>query len=575
MKIGNGISRKMRYGSISAGITAAVLAVVILINIGASVLCSAQRWFIDMTTEPLYTLSEEADNLLKDTIDSANANRAENDPVKVDLIFCADPDMLYGNEMMRTVYYTALAMEKAYPDTIEVSWRNVWSNPSSVDAYRTTSYSSIYQSNVIVASGTEFRVYSYRAFFTFNDEADEEPWAYSGEKNFIKGIRAVTRAEAPICALTTNHGEPWNDPEQAAKYSEFVKVLEGAGYEVVKLNLKDEPIPANCRLIVSFDPKLDFDRDTDFSTPLGSAETELMKLDAYLDKAYSFMVFADSDTPKLKNLEEYLEEWGVAFDRTAEGGTYEVVDPSNKTDSEGLAMIGQYATEGLGSSLTDDMRETGAPKVVFGNALSIKYSPTYKISYEAANEETGSEAFIYGSYYKNNKSRDVFDVFSTGKDAYAYSKLNGNRVQDAEGNDLVADSSGEYKLMTVTRHTRIVGEGQGYTNVYDNSYVCAVGSTDFASNEALASGAYANADVLLGTLRIIGREIEPVGFKPNSLYDATMDEAYYKVTATQADGSTSMEIKPSLVAWAVILAALPVVTLAVCGLVVFVKRKTR
>lgn len=571
MKIGNGISRKLRYGSVSAGITAAVLAVVILINIGVSVLCSAQRWFIDMTTEPLYTLSEEADNLLKDTIDSANANRAENDPVKVDIIFCADPDMLYGNEMMRYVYYTALAMEKAYPDTIEVSTRNVWSNPSSVDEYRTTSYSSIYQSNVIVASGTEFRVYSYRTFFTFNEEGDAEPWAYSGEKNFIKGIRAVTRAEAPICALTTNHGEPWLDPAQAARYSEFVKVLEGAGYEVVYLNLQTEEIPADCRLIVTFDPQ------TDFLTPLDGADysNELMKLDVYLDKAYSFMVFADSDTPKLKNLEEYLEEWGVAFDRTAEGGAYEVIDPSNKTDSEGLAMIGQYATEGLGSSLTDDMREAGAPKVVFGNALSIKYSPTYKITYQAADEESGTDAFVYGSYFKNNKSRDVFDVFCTGKDAYAYSKLNGNRVQNAAGEDLVVDSSGEYKLMTVTRHTRIVGEGQGYTNVYDNSYVCAVGSTDFASNEVLASGAYANADVLLGTLRIIGREIEPVGFKPNSLYDATMDEAYYKEDVTLADGTTSSAIKPSLVAWAVILAALPVVTLVACGTVVFLKRRTR
>ena len=59
---------------------------------------------------------------------------------------------------------TALGLQKQFPETIEVSWRDVWSNPSSVDMYRSTSYSTIYPSNVIVASGTEFRVSSARTF---------------------------------------------------------------------------------------------------------------------------------------------------------------------------------------------------------------------------------------------------------------------------------------------------------------------------------------------------------------------------------------------------------------------------
>ena len=49
---------------------------------------------------------------------------------------------------------------------LEVRTTNVWSNPSSVDAYRTNSYSSIYQTNVIVASGSEFRATSGSARFS-------------------------------------------------------------------------------------------------------------------------------------------------------------------------------------------------------------------------------------------------------------------------------------------------------------------------------------------------------------------------------------------------------------------------
>ena len=150
MKLNNGFGRKLRYGSVSLSLTAGVIAAVLLLNVLFSVLCTENRWFIDMTAGHydnkgrtqyygLYTLSDQAKQLLGDTIESANASRAEDDPVKVDIIFCADPDMLYGNRLMRYLYYTALAMEKQFFDTIKVSTVDVWDNPSAVDAYRTNS----------------------------------------------------------------------------------------------------------------------------------------------------------------------------------------------------------------------------------------------------------------------------------------------------------------------------------------------------------------------------------------------------------------------------------------------------
>ena len=563
MKIGNGLERKLRYGSASVGFGALVIAAVILVNVVFGALCSGNLWFIDMTPlakkapSTLYTLSSVAKQMVGEAIDSANANRGEGeDPVKVDIIFCNDPDMLLKSEKMRYIYYTALEMEKAYPDTIKVSTRDVWNNPSSVDEFRTNSYSSIQQSNVIVSSGTEFRVYSYRAFFTYSELTDEEPWAYSGEKNFVKGITAVTRAESPICALTVNHGEPFATEAGRAEYSEFLNVLDNAGYQTVFLDLENEEIPENCRLIITFDPQKDF--VTDF---YGGAVSELKKLDSFLDKAYSFMVFADADTPKLRNLEEYLEEWGIVFSREA-GATYEVVDPANSLDGVGVTMIGQYESEGLGGDLTEDMREKGAsPKVVFGNALAIAYSPTYEQTYVLADEETGTGAFTYAFYFKNNKERSLYDVFRTGGSAFAYAKENGERLKDANGQDLVVDTSSNYRLMTLTRHFRTVSEGQGYTNVYDNSYVCAVGSTEFASNAVLSTNAYGNTDVLLSTLRTIGREIEGSGITQKSFHSAEMNEDYY---TTQAN-----------VAVTVVLVLRPAVVLGSTGLIILIRRRVR
>ncbi len=570
MKMNNGFGRKLRYGSISLSLTAGVVAAVLLFNVLISFLCTENRWFIDLTTghydkkerveyEGLYTLSEQAKLLLGDTIKSANATRAENDPVKVDIIFCADPDVLYANRLMRYVYYTALAMEKEFSNTIKVSTVDVWDNPSAVDAYRTNSYSSIYQSNIIVASGTEFRVYSYKAFYTFNSSEEAEPWAYSGEKNFIKGITAVTRAEAPICALTVNHGEPFATEAGRAEYSEFLRVIERSGYDVVYLDLEHEEIPENCRLIITFDPQTDF-----VSNFLTGGVSEMKKLEKHLDQAYSYMVFADADTPKLANLEEFLGEWGIAFERHDKTATYEIID-ENSTINDGGRIIAQYENAAIGGSLTTDMREKGAsPKVIFGNALSIAYSKTYETVHSLADAEKGTSAYTYGYSFKNNQSRDIFDVFRASETAYAYAKENGVRLTDDSGADLVVDSANKlrpFRLMTISRHTRTVGEGKGYTNVQDNSYVCAVGSTEFASNKFLESNEWGNTDALLGTLRTIGREIVPIGLDPVPFYDAEVGDEY-------RNENTAAVVT-------VVLALLPAAVLLGAGLYVLIRRKVR
>ena len=153
-------SGKLRHGISAVALTAAVIAAVILLNVGFGVLADRGLWMIDLTSEKMYTLTDETVNMLTGTFDQVNGQRRANgeEDVEVDIIFCADPDLIKGNEKMRYIYYTARALEKKFPGSVKVSATNVWTNPSSVDRYRTNSYSSIYQSNIIVASGSEFRI---------------------------------------------------------------------------------------------------------------------------------------------------------------------------------------------------------------------------------------------------------------------------------------------------------------------------------------------------------------------------------------------------------------------------------
>ena len=559
----NGISRKVKHGSFSVGLGAIVIAAVILLNALMTFLCTSNRLFIDMTTGhfrekdiPLYggmyTLSDAAKNMMRKTFEDVEANR-DGEDVKVDIIFCADPDLLCGNTYMRYIYYTALEMEKAFPEYIQVSTKDVWENPSSVNAYRTNSYSSIYQTNVIVASGTEFRVYNQRAFYTYSETTDTTPWAYNGEKTFLKGIIAVTKADSPIACLTTNHGEPFATEEGKAEYSAFVKVLQSAGYDVRFLNLEKDEIPENCRLIVTMDPQTDFLSNFNSTDP--DAVSEIKKLDGFIAKAYSFMIFVDADTPKLTNLEEFLEEWGISFNRYEDSNGI-VYDPDYALDGEGASFVGTYETEALGGSITEDMRKYGiAPKIVFSNVMGISYSNSYGMEYVLADETQGTGAFSFGYYSSNKITREIYDVFRSSETSLIYQKQNGAVVTDTP------DTAGDFKLMTLTRESRYIGEGQGYTSVNDASYVCAIGSTDFASNAVLSSNAYGNTDLLLEILRVIGREIEPVGIKFKPMYSALAGQQY----VVEAKPMNKLAVHVTI----------PALICAVSGIVVLVRRKFR
>jgi hypothetical protein len=560
----NKMFQKLGRASASLGIAAAVIAVVILLNVVVTALCTGRLWFSDITSEGMYTLTEPAEKLLISSLDSVNANRAEDDPVQVDIIFCTDPDVLISSDVTRYIYYTALSMEKAYPESINVSTVNVWENPSAVDDYRTDSYSSIYQSHIIISSGTEFRIYAPAAFYIWDYTG------YYGEQVFLQGILTVTQAESPICCLTWNHGEPFAPGADGAidtEYTLFLDVLENSGYEVRLLNLETEEIPEDCRLIVTMDPQTDF--KSSFNNASGVSEID--KLDAYLSADNAYMVFADADTPKLSTLEEYLEVWGIVFSKyngTADDGSslngrLQIVDPDNKINAAGTLFSSVYEAEGVGGAMTREMREEGgSPKVVFGNAASISYAPTYQPTYVLADEDAGTGAFTYGYYYGNGSSREMYDVFRSDATAYAYGKVNGAAIVDGAGNPVIADTMAPYRLMTITRESRIVGEGNGMiSNINNATYVCAVASVDFVSNAVLSTNSYGNTDALLSTLRQIGLDIQPVGIKVKLMAEIEVGADYHNASAAQVTTVWMMVI--------------PALVLTGIGTVVLVKRKYR
>ena len=115
----------------------------------------------------------------------------------------------------------------------------------------------------------------------------------------------------------------------------------------------------------------------------------------------------------------------------------------------------------------------------------------------------------------------------------------------------IFEPAGQYPfgLMTLTVENRTTQE-TNYSVAQEPSYVCCIASTEFLSDTVLASDAYGNADVVLGTLRSMGREVIPVNleFKAFMVYDIadTVMSTYNPMPVTIA-----LAIIPALICFGV------------------------
>ena len=88
-------SRKLRYGGVTAALTALIVAAIILFNVIFTALANKFTWYLDLTPDFLYTLSDACKNLIEsgddeyDTIspiEMVDKIRAENKAYKIPIL---------------------------------------------------------------------------------------------------------------------------------------------------------------------------------------------------------------------------------------------------------------------------------------------------------------------------------------------------------------------------------------------------------------------------------------------------------------------------------------------------------
>ena len=521
-------SRKMKYSTINVVFCALVIAIVIMLNSIVSVLSGRFGWYIDMTQEQIFTLSDDA----RDMLDGIN------DEVELEIVFPFDKDKLnvYGTtESYGSIGYihsTAQQIAEAC-DNVTVSYHDV---DTDYLFYKEAGVlGKAGEENILILRKTEsgkyaegdFRVYPINWFYV-NDE-NGSLYGYNGEKIFMSALVALAENTTPMAYFTIGHSEDSFEKENVEityeniykmavegainpKSAELMLLLTECGFNVKAIDLMTQEIPEDARMIFINQPKSDFDIQ------------ELYKLETYLGVDGIVFCFTPHDA-ELPNLYKNITSWsGVTVNTNATP----VEDASTQFANTKYTLLANvssthdyFATSKYFSSL----KSYSSAKARFFNTGVLSVDEQF----------ITSEGFNIGQATK----RYTYPLLETTQKAV----FNGN--------------SGVQSLMTITStehfYAGVVGEAYS-----EFSYLVVCPSSEFASTAYLGESSYPNRKMIMSLIQATSTMQTPVNIDYKTFMDYDLD-----ITDRQAQTATAL--------LATVIPALAII----CGVVIIVRRKNR
>jgi len=508
--------RNLKYGSLSVTISVIFIALVIVLNIIATSLSSVQGWYTDMTASGYYSLSdafvEEMDKLV---------NPDSGEKVYINIVLLAEADIFRGlNDMTRLLYQTFNELVEQY-DNINLVAYNTTVHPELAEKYKSTALDTLSLDDIVFElcdeNGTALinvpaKKYTARSFFMINTDTGAYT-GYNAETKILSAIALMTgKAERPTAYYLQGHSEP--TVEEAGDWAE---VLELAGFNMKPINLLTEDFPENsgADIVIINSPKSDLHHSTDIS--------EINKLRVFLGtQAGNMIVVEDASTPRLPALEGFLSEYGLGFGNS-------VTDNQHSVSSSGASKIFADYTQTYNPNMTDKTVATQILGKLFGSQTSNL--PTTIFSTPKAVVISDPDEVVAG----NNASKATSSLLQTYSTAQTKNK-NG---------EIVAGSVPLFGVST------IVWELNGG----ERSYVVALGSSDFLSSEYESC---ANRNIMLELLRLMW---------DNKVYYDNIDYKSFDDTSLTNVSTADANM------WTILCVAVIPAAIAVCGVVVYVRRR--
>lgn len=517
-------SRKMKYSTLSGAFIAIVIAIVIMLNSISAVLAEKFGWYIDMTDEQIFSLSDDA----KELLDSLNEN------VELEIVFPCEKDVIdknYANTAtsgaIGYVHSTAEQIAKAC-DNVTVSYHDV-----------DRDYLFYKEAGVLGKAGDDkililrrdangkyvegdFRVYPVNYFFVGDTEGNL--YGYNGELMFMSALLAMSYDTVPVVYFTIGHGELSFNADATVDYEsintaylegkinpaalELIRIFCDSGFTVKPLDITTSEIPTDARIVVINQPNGDFDDD------------ELYKLSKYLESEGTVFCFTPHDA-ELKNLYTMLEaSYGVTVNPSATP----VEDLSTQFANTKYTLLGYVST-------THNSFATSQYFATLNSYASqrarLKNCATISIDERFMNQE---------GYYTGSIAKYTYPLIETTKSAD------------------FAGTRGVHNLMSITSI-----EAWDYENQSSSfSYLLVCPSSDFASNEYLSTTTAPNKNMILSLIQSTSSVQTPVNLDYKTFMSYELE-----ITDRQAQSAT------------ILLATILPALIVISGVVVIVRRKHR
>lgn len=276
--------RSLKYGSLSFGITIAVIAALVLLNAVAAMLVERYPLKLDLTEEKLFDLAPESVKYLK-TVKN-----------KVEIILCSDEDVYKSYD----VYEKTVEMIKNYSkynSLVKVNFVDVEKTPTFKSQYPDEA-AEIGPETIIIRSGDRYRLLTMSNLLDIKQDyyGSAEVVASNAEQEISSAIDFVLSDETYEVQYTTGHNE--------TAISDFSSLLKTNNFPSSSVSLLQADIDAKTRILIIAAPTRDFNED------------EIKKIENYLVNGENYgkhlLVFFNPGMPALPNLESFLAEWGIA-----------------------------------------------------------------------------------------------------------------------------------------------------------------------------------------------------------------------------------------------------------------------
>lgn len=310
-------TKKLKYGTAAAVITAVVIALVVLLNIIVSLLADRYDMSFDLTPEGSFEITDATIEYLGKL----------NENVEI----CTTVDEAAFEKTDNIYYRQAYEVLKKYSrnsDKISLVFNDMTVNPTYVEKYRQYYSGAINQYSIIVFNTESHRI----KVISVNDLFNTEVNYYTMSQNIVssKAEQVLTSAVMYVTDPDPRTAVYLDVSTQSAVGENIMDLLEKNGFDVVIVDPFTEQLPMDADLLVVNSPLNDFDET------LIKSIYDFMENDGKYGKNMIYLAnYAQNATP---NINDFIAEWGVKIG----DGVIAENDPQNIASTASAYAIRTY-----------------------------------------------------------------------------------------------------------------------------------------------------------------------------------------------------------------------------------------